>query len=84
MSLYSSFVKKRRKKKTDGFWLFLKAFSWDTDLLATQGDFTVKNANLGREICTQLKTDLVETKCDVQWLQSYGSHICKMIFRFEL
>ena len=38
-------------KKGDGFLLFLKAFSWETDLWVTLGDFTVKNAKLGREIC---------------------------------
>ena len=40
-----------RGKKADGFLLFLKAFSWETDLRVTLGDFTVKNAKLGREIC---------------------------------
>ena len=42
-------------KKADGFLLFLKAFSWETDLWVMQGDFTVKNAKLGREIFIQLK-----------------------------
>ena len=45
------------RKKGDGFLLFLKAFSWETDLLVTLGDFTVKNAKLGREICIKLKID---------------------------
>ena len=39
------------RKKSDGFLLFLKAFSWETDLWVTLGVFTVKNAKLGREIC---------------------------------
>ena len=39
------------KKKPTGFFLFLKAFSWETDLWVTLGDFTVKNAKLGKEIC---------------------------------
>ena len=39
------------RKKGDGLLLFLKAFSWETDLWVTLGDFTVKNAELGREIC---------------------------------
>ena len=43
------------KKKGDGVLLFLKAFYWETDLLVTLGDFTVKNAKLGREICIYLK-----------------------------
>ena len=30
------------KKKGDGFLLFLKAFSWETDLCVTLDDFTVK------------------------------------------
>ena len=29
-------------KKADGFLLFLKVFSWETDLLVTLGDFVVK------------------------------------------
>ena len=51
-----------RKKKGDGFLLFLKASSWETDLLVTLGDFMVKNAKSGREICIYLKIDQVETK----------------------
>ena len=39
------------RKKGDGFLLFLKAFSWETDLCVTLGDFTVKNAKLEKEIC---------------------------------
>ena len=31
--------------KAVGFLLFLKAFSWETDLLVTLGDFTVKMQN---------------------------------------
>ena len=38
------------RKKGDGFLLFLKAFSWETDLWVKLGKFTVKNAKLGREI----------------------------------
>ena len=39
------------RNKCDGFLLFLKAFSWETDLWVTLGDFTVKNPKLRREIC---------------------------------
>ena len=39
------------EKKSNRFLLFLKAFSWETDLWVTLGDFTAKNVNLGREIC---------------------------------
>ena len=42
--------KKKKKKKADGFLVFLKAFSWETDLWVMLGEFTVKNAKLGREI----------------------------------
>ena len=45
-------------KKSRRVLLFLKAFSWETDLWVTLGDFTVKNVNFGREICI----GLVETK----------------------
>ena len=40
-----------KKKKSDRFRLFLKAFAWETDLWVTLGDLTVKNAKLGMEIC---------------------------------
>ena len=30
------------RKKADGFLLFLKAFSWETDLWVTVGNFTIK------------------------------------------
>ena len=39
------------RKKADWFSLFSKAFSWETDLWVTLGDFAIKNAKLGREIC---------------------------------
>ena len=35
-------------KKADGFLLFLKAFSWETDLLVTLGDFAVKKRKNGK------------------------------------
>ena len=41
------------RKNGDGFLLFLKAFSWETetDLWVMLGDFMVKNAKLERETC---------------------------------
>ena len=40
------------RKKGDGFLLFLKVFSWETDLSVTLGDFTEKKpAKLGGKIC---------------------------------
>ena len=38
------------RRKGDGFLLFLKAFSSETDFWVTVGDFRVKNAKLGRKI----------------------------------
>ena len=38
--------KKKKKKKADGFLLFLKTLSSLTDLLVTLGDFMVKTQNL--------------------------------------
>ena len=39
---------RREKAKGDGFLLFLKAFSWEADLLVTLGDFTVKKRKIGK------------------------------------
>ena len=39
------------RKKTSIISSFYKHFSWETDLWVTLGDFTVKNAKFGREIC---------------------------------
>ena len=39
------------QRKADGFLLFSKSFSWETDLWVTLGDFPVKNTKLGLEIC---------------------------------
>ena len=55
MSLYYSVA-----KKANGLLLFLKAFSWETDLWVTLGELTVKNAKFGREIfikCTGNRLD---------------------------
>ena len=38
------------QKLGDGFLLFVKAFSWETDLWVTLGDFKVKDAKFGKEI----------------------------------
>ena len=35
-------------EKTDGFLLFLKAFSWETDLWVAPGDFAVKKRKIGK------------------------------------
>ena len=44
------------RKKGDGFLLFLKAFSWETVLWVTLGDFTVKDAKYGKEILFNWKS----------------------------
>ena len=65
----------------DGFLLFLKAFSWETDLWVTLGDFKVKNTKRGKEIY------LVEKKCGVRWLItiiSVTNGQKDFFFRFEL
>ena len=36
------------RKKGDVFLLFSKAFSWETDLWVTLGDFTVKKRKIGK------------------------------------
>ena len=40
--LFETIVLRKKKKKGDWLLLFLKAFSWETDLWVTLGDFTVK------------------------------------------
>ena len=53
LKLFSSRVKELfepivLRKKGDGFLLFLKAFSWETDLWVTLGDFAVKKPKIGK------------------------------------
>ena len=42
---YGFAKKKKKKKKCNRFLLFLKVFSWETDLWVTLGDFVVKTQN---------------------------------------
>ena len=49
-------------RRKAGFLLFLKAFSWETNLWVMLGDFMIKNVKLGRESCIELKIDWVESK----------------------
>ena len=37
-----------KKKQSDGFLLFLKAFSWETNLWVTLDAFTVKKRKIGK------------------------------------
>ena len=69
--------------------LFLKAFSWETDLWVRLGDFTVKkkkrnktktkNRKIGKENLHLTEIDSVETKYGARNV----SHVCKWIFRFK-
>ena len=53
------------RKKNRRFLLFLKAFSWETDLWVTVGEFKVKTAELGREICFKPENQLSWNECAV-------------------
>ena len=60
-----------REKQGDGFLLFLKTFSWDTNLWVTLGDFTVKKKKktlkkIGKGNLFLAENWLVETKCGVR------------------
>ena len=69
------------RKKGDGFLLFLKAFSWETDLWVTLGDFTVKDAKFGKEIF--ILTDNWLGRNEVWYAEdnhSYMCHICPKWF----
>ena len=46
--LFEPIVLHTQKKKGDEFLLFLKAFSWETDLWVTLGDFGVKKRKIGK------------------------------------
>ena len=66
------------------FLLFSKAFSWDTDLLITLGDLTVKTQNLKWESAFNWK--LIDKKRNAvcgRLSQLYESYVQK-IFRFYL
>ena len=56
-----NFVKKRRRV----FALF-KAFSRETDLWVTLGDFALENTKFEKKICVLLKINLMETKFSVR------------------
>ena len=65
--------------------LFLKVFSWETDVWVKLGDFTVKKRKIG-------KGNLYLTENRLSWNEiccaadnhNYMSHMCKRIVRFEL
>ena len=68
-------------RKGDGFKLFLSAFSWETDLLVTLSDFTVKNAKI-------VKGNLYLTENGLSWNEmwcasdnhNYMCHTCAKEF----
>ena len=67
---------KQTNKQTDRFLLFLKAFSWETNLWVTLGDFTVKR-KIGEGNLYSTETRLGRNK---MWCaednHSYMCHIC--------
>ena len=60
------------QKKADGFLLFLKAFSWETDLWVALGDFTVKNAKLYE---TENRLSRNKMWC-TEDIHNYMCHLC--------
>ena len=77
--------KKKKKKKGDGFLLFLKSFSWETDLWVTLGDFTVKKWKIGKGN-PYLNENLLSK--NEMWCAADDHndtcYTCKRIFRFKL
>ena len=72
------------QKKGNGCLLFLKAFSWETDLWVTLCKFMVKNAKIGKGSLYLTVNQLLswnETWCAVlQIITNIMSHMCKRIF----
>ena len=67
-----------------GFWLFLKAFNWETDLWATLGDFTVKKRKIGTGNLYLPENWLSRNE---MWCaaDNYNDYMCRIwIFRFNL
>ena len=62
------------RKEPDGFLLFLKAFSWETNLWVTLDDFTVKNGKQNLYF-TENRLSRNEIWCAEDNL-SYMYHIC--------
>ena len=71
-------------KKGDGFSFFLKAF--ETDLLVTLGDFTVKKRKIGKGnlFLTENRFSKNEIWCAVVYRNQMRHIMCKTIFRFQL
>ena len=85
LNLFSITVKELFERMVDDeFWIFLKAFSWETDIWATLGDFTEKKKNPQNwEGKSAFYWKLIEYKrnlvCGI-CLQSYVSQMWKRIF----
>ena len=64
----------------------LKAFSWETDLSVTLGDFTVKKRKIrkGKSVFNWKSIKLERNVLCCRYLQLYVSHMCNRIFIFEL
>ena len=74
-------LQKKKKKKGDGFLLFLKAFSWETDLWVTLGDFMVKIKKIGKGnlYLTENKLSWNEMCCAAD-NHNYKCHTCAKEF----
>ena len=66
------------QKKGDKFLLFLKAFSWETDLWVTVGDFTAKNGKSGKRNLYVTENQLRRDKiwCEADNNNNSMCHIC--------
>ena len=65
------------RKKGDGFLLFLKVISWETDLWVTPGDFTVKKRKIGKRNLSLTENQLSSTEmCCAADNHNYMCHTC--------
>ena len=73
------------RKKGNGFLLFLKAFSWETDLWVKARWFYGKKHKIGMGNWYLTENWLIKTE---MWCaadsHNYVSYMCKRIFKFEL
>ena len=73
-----------KKKKATGFCSFLKAFSWETDLWVTLGDFTVQKRKIGKGNLYLKSIKLKRNVLCCSKSQFCMLHMCERMFRFDL
>ena len=76
--LFEPIVLRKKMNINDRYLLFLKAFSWETDLWVTVGDFTTKQTRkIGKEnlYLTENQVGRNEILC-VEDSHSYMCHMC--------